>query len=549
MQEKIKNIIEQTNRKLNEIRAKNKTFNIEEAVKSFQIDFVDLAKLFFENQPFFYDKVRNWWLWDFDKCCWVIVDKTDLFNKIYDSCKIAGITITNNSTKAEMTTALEMVGRQKIPKDVPLNWIQFREHIYNLDTGETFKATPEYFNTNPIPHNIGTSDETPVIERLFEEWVGVNYVKTLYQIIAYCLYKDYPLHRIFVLIGSGNNGKTCFLRLLKIFLGGLNCSSSELDSLLERFGTTVLYKKLCCLMGETNFNQLKKTSLLKKISGNDLIDFEFKGRDRHSGLNYAKLIIATNSLPSTLDKTDGFYRRPLIINFGNKFSEKKDVINEIPAEEFNNLCLKSIKILKELLQQREFYNEGTIEQRKERYEKFSNPVMNFVKEKCVVGPNYEIPVFQFYESFLSYCKARGIRELNNKEVTQILNNEGFESKQIHITEKGISKNWRHYIGLKLKETIIDFSKNVTDVTDVTLNPTHSLYKEQIEKRVTSVTSVTNTTKILFSYVTGLPQEIEVVYEKLAKSHNITRDQFDEALDKLLFRGDVYKPHHNLIAKL
>ncbi len=42
--------------------------------------------------------------------------------------------------------------------------------------------------------------ETPTIDKIFEEWVGEEYVKTLYQIIAYCLLPDYPMNRLFCFI-------------------------------------------------------------------------------------------------------------------------------------------------------------------------------------------------------------------------------------------------------------------------------------------------------------------------------------------------------------
>ena len=38
---------------------------------------------------------------------------------------------------------------------------------------------------------------TPTMDKLFEEWVGKEYVQTLYEIISYCCYMDYPIHLIF----------------------------------------------------------------------------------------------------------------------------------------------------------------------------------------------------------------------------------------------------------------------------------------------------------------------------------------------------------------
>ena len=56
-------------------------------------------------------------------------------------------------------------------------------------------------------------------------------------------------------------------------------------------------------------------------------------------INYAKLIIATNNLPATTDKTMGFYRRWMIIDFQSIF-RSKDILKDIPEEEYSYLGLK-----------------------------------------------------------------------------------------------------------------------------------------------------------------------------------------------------------------
>jgi len=187
------------------------------------------------------------------------------------------------------------------------------------------------------------------MDRIFEEWVGKDYVKTLYEIIAYCLLPDYPINRLFCFVGSGMNGKSKFLELVRRFVGANNVCSTELDTLIaSRFEITRLHKKLICQMGETNFNEMNKTSIIKKLTGGDLIGFEYKNKNPFEEKNYAKIIIATNNLPTTTDKTIGFYRRWLIIDFPNQFSEKKDILAEIPDEEYESLALKCVGILNNL---------------------------------------------------------------------------------------------------------------------------------------------------------------------------------------------------------
>jgi len=43
-----------------------------------------------------------------------------------------------------------------------------------------------------------------------------------------------------------------------------------------------------------------------------------------------------------------FYRRWTIIDFPNQFTEKKDILKDIPEIEFNNLATKCVVILKNL---------------------------------------------------------------------------------------------------------------------------------------------------------------------------------------------------------
>jgi len=137
--------------------------------------------------------------------------------------------------------------------------------------------------------------------------------------------------------------------------------------LKARFEGSKLLKKLVCLMGETSFELITNTDYLKKLTGQDLIRAEFKGKNCFDFRNYAKLIMATNSLPPTSDKTIGFYRRWKIIDFINIFPEETDVLFNVSDEEYKNLSLKCLNIAKNLWKHRKFTNEGDFERRKEIY--------------------------------------------------------------------------------------------------------------------------------------------------------------------------------------
>lgn len=410
------------------------------------------AEQFIKQQPLFYDKAGIWWFWDKQETKWELVDEVDILNHVFKTMNVDTI---DSKSKTEIINALKQVGRLQNPKPIKKTWVQFKDKIYDIKTGEFFQATSEYFVTNPIPYEISGDARTPIMDAIFEQWVGKENVQTLHEIIAYCLLSDYPLHRIFCFVGSGLNGKGSFLRLLEKFLGKDNICSTELDTLISsRFEVTRLHKKLACVMGETNFSELQKTSMLKKLSGGDLIGFEYKNKNPFEDFNYAKIIISTNNLPTTSDKTIGFYRRWMIIDFPHQFSEKKEILETIPEEEYKNLATMSLIRLNEILEKREFHNEGTIEERRERYEAKSNFLERFLSLFTTQNdPNGYITKADFYKKFTAWGKENRFREMSETTVGLAMKKLGIDSarKDFNWMNDGKGGQARVWLGIKWKD--------------------------------------------------------------------------------------------------
>jgi P4 family phage/plasmid primase-like protien len=428
----------------------------EERKKPFKIftDKQEQAKKFEEVQPLFYDKSGCWWLWNSEKFRWDMVDEVDILNMMGDN---SGCDIISSKSRTEILNSLKQQGRKLIPKPIKPTWIQFQDKIFDVLTGETYSASPEYFVTNPIAYKLNSEldEATPCMDKIFEEWVGKDHVRTLYEFLAFCMLPDYPIHRIFSLVGAGMNGKTCFLRLLKKFVGDENVTATELDTLISsRFEITRLYKKLVCIMGETNFSELSKTSVLKKASGQDMIGFEYKNKTPFTDTNYAKIVIATNNLPETTDKTIGFYRRWMIIDFPNQFTEEKDILGDIPEQEYECLALKCCSILHDLLKVRKFTNEGSVEDRQKRYEEKSNPADKFIREFCdTEDGNGYIWKYDFEKKFNQWAKENRFREFSDVAIGKKMKERGFEviRKIASWLNDGKGGQLRAYSGIRWKE--------------------------------------------------------------------------------------------------
>ena len=478
----------------NEIGEESNFKQSKEKIITMFTDKRDLAKQFLNVQPLFYNTSKMWWMWNKKESKWFIVDDVDILNLVNHNSHANTI---RPHERNEIIEGLKQEGRRLNPIEGEKTWVQFKDNIIDINTNKKFKATSKYFVTNPIPFSLGDSEDTPVMDKLFEEWVGKDYIKTLYEILAYCCLPDYPIHRIFCFIGAGCNGKSQFLSLLRKFIGSDNCCSTELDTLLHsRFEKTRLYKKLVCQMGETNFNEMSQTSLLKKLCGGDLIGFEYKNKDPFDAENYAKIIIATNTLPSTTDKTLGFYRRWLIIDFPNRFKETNgDIINKIPLIEYNNLAKKCVKILKELLKQYKFHKEGSIEDRAKKYEDKSNPFEKFWTEKIEEDFDSHIFKFDFKDEFNSWCKSNGLRKMSEKEIKHKMDEKNIETVRRDWFGKNdgeFTKRYMAWDGIKF----IDFVKGVKGVKGVSLSSSPMVANSDRVDRVDRVD--TGTTKVLKS---------------------------------------------------
>lgn len=415
---------------------------------------IAMAERFYDIQPIYYDFGGMFWLWNNGTKSWYQVDETTLCNCIYNSL---GVNTVESTERNEILQALKQIGRMYRPQELPITWIQFKNGIVDINNeGLLMNATPEYFTVNPIPWNIGNSNETPTIDKIFTEWVGEDRKKTLYEILSYCLLSDYPIGRIFCFIGAGLNGKSKFLGLLRKFIGETNCCSTELDTLINsRFEITRLYKKLVCQMGETNFNEISKTSVLKKLTGQDLIGYEYKNKTPFEAMNYAKILISTNNLPTTSDKTIGFYRRWMIIDFPNQFNEKKDILKDIPEVEYENLAYKCIQILKELLIKKEFHKEGSIDERMKRYEDHSDPLEKFMKEFTEEEPNSHIWKFEFEKKLKEWCKENRFRELSEVVIGKKMKEKGIQQQQ-KMSDwfiEGQKKYLRAWTGIRWKSEV------------------------------------------------------------------------------------------------
>lgn len=203
--------------------------------------YIYTANIFVREQPLYYDESKIWWIWNHNKKIWVQTDETNILNLARTTLQLIG----DSTVKKHgfMVEALRQVGRENKPDELEKEWVQYGGTLYNIKTQQTKPSDPSYFSTNTIPWELADHTNTPTIDELFESWVGKKYVTTLYEILAYCTYRSYPIHVIIVCNGSGRNGKSRYYAVMDKLLGQENIATTNLERLADnRFETFTFWE-------------------------------------------------------------------------------------------------------------------------------------------------------------------------------------------------------------------------------------------------------------------------------------------------------------------
>ena len=399
-------------------------------------DFPVLCRKAVKKIGIYYDEFKYWWIWNEFEHKWQETDDTTILNRIDSKITESANTI-ESKIKSMLLEALKREGRKNKPEELDWHWIQFKDKLVNFANGEEIQASSKYFIANPIPWKVGTSTETPEIDKLLGEWLNnettdnrdIDYLKELF---AFVIAPKYFISSVPFLYGSGSDGKSQFIRTIIKFIGMGNYTSTTL-SYLEKsnFGTYPLRKKLLCTVNELPKNQIDQFTNIKAISGRDPIFMEKKGHDRVTDTIYSKVFLVGNDVPICSDMSDGFTRRIILLKFPNQFKEVGDIFENIPVQEFCNLAKWCLNKLKELeVSYCLKCDSDDLKHKKEQYKSAANQVIHFMKSVgyVITGKmNHKIMVTQWFNEYNCWAEDNNYDLLDYKNFKAKVENLGIST--------------------------------------------------------------------------------------------------------------------------
>jgi P4 family phage/plasmid primase-like protien len=310
-------------------------------------------------------------------------------------------------------------------------------YILNLENGlldmrtmELKPHTPDYPSTIRIPVTYKPDAECPRVTRFWQDVVGTDNVPLIEELFGFCLAPDYSIHRAFLFVGDGANGKSSMVELLRRFLGEKNCSTVPLQAFeTNRFVSSLLWSKLANLYADLPTTSIQHTGRFKMLTGGDTVPAEEKYRSQFSFKNRAKLVFSANK-PPKIENEDSFafWRRWIIVNFPNEFVQNradKNLLAKLTVQkELSGVLNAALAGLKRLWLNGEFTYLASVNDVTEQYMKASNPIYAFLQDCCVLSAGIEhwVSKDDLYDAFKAFCMANKLPVMGKESFGRALKN-------------------------------------------------------------------------------------------------------------------------------
>lgn len=299
--------------------------------------------------------------------------------------------------------------------------INLKNTRLDVRNGKCLEFTPEAIEFDRIPVTYDPSAYCADLDKMLNRvFCGDREVINLFEeMIGAMILKHNRYQKAFLFYGSGSNGKSTILDLLKTFLGSANYSAVALESVTDRFNKVLLENKLANIGDDIDNVTLKDTGTLKKIISGNAITVENKGERQFTIEPYATHIYSCNAIPRSFDKSDGFYRRWMLVPFNARFSADDEDYDPMIADKISSPTALSymlnlgIKGAQRLMKRGFFTEPVSVRDALEAYKTDNSTVLSWIDDK-ELNDDYFLtkPRDVLYSEFADWCKVSGIKSSN-----------------------------------------------------------------------------------------------------------------------------------------
>lgn len=340
---------------------------------------------------------------------------------------------TSSQNLSRMKAALEIAGSHESIASVHSDWnaqsnlIATNGHIIDLKTGKTVTPDPEQYISRRAYVDYDPEATCPAFEQFVSDIFEGNFniINFIQRAIGYSLTAEILEQCLFILVGEGSNGKSTLLDVIYSLEGDYAFSAPF--STFERSPSgnaqtndlAAFTGKRLVIASEPREGSSLNDARIKTLTGGEPITARYLYQEHFTFFNRAKIWLGVNHLPKVSDDSHGFWRRVRKINFNVKFvgndeplgpgvmRKDPDLMSRLLAELpgiFNWAIKGAVAWYAEGLQYPDEVRQATQE-----YRTANDPLHNFIRDRCTLGPDADIEVSDLYRIYTAYCEEQRLR--------------------------------------------------------------------------------------------------------------------------------------------
>jgi putative DNA primase/helicase len=299
--------------------------------------------------------------------------------------------------------------------------INFKNGVYDIKSDSFSKHTSDLGFRYVLDYDFDSNAEANAFKKMLD---GVTVhdsalQQILLEFMAYSLCGD-PCwaRKALILEGSGSNGKSTFMNVMRDMAGRENCTSVSLADLKSEYSRQMLDGKLFNMAEETPTKAMADSSIFKNLVTGGDIQVRAIFKSPYVMKNKAKMIFACNELPHSFDTTPAFFNRFILVPFRAVFDIKSpdfdpQIEYKLKAELSGifNMVMKSYACL----HSRKGFPEAEVSKKAlDEYRRDLNPLIDWVQHNLdwhELGNGCDhktLPISKIYEAYAQDMKILGL---------------------------------------------------------------------------------------------------------------------------------------------
>jgi putative DNA primase/helicase len=325
-----------------------------------------------------------------------------------------------------------------------------RNGTIDVRTGEMREHRPEDLITRIAKVDYDPKAECPAWRKFIMEIMNYNteLIHFIQNAAGWAITGDVSEQAMFILFGTGANGKSTFLNTIMNLLGDYAIATPT-ETFMKKSGDQIT-NDIARLRGtrfvtttEAEHGRRLSEPLIKQITGNDRMTARFLYGEFFNFDPTFKIWMATNHKPVIKGTDHGIWRRIKLIPFTTRIEEdKQDKHLE------KKLMLESSGILNWLIEgARRWCTEGLktpniILSATAEYRAEMDVIGNFIKERCIQSDSVNIKARELFKCYQDWCDENNEHAVSERFFGLRLKELGFEQHR--------SNDGRYWHGIHLR---------------------------------------------------------------------------------------------------